>query len=63
VINLIILFEYAPHQKRLVLRLGNWSVHTSRASTDWLEEHGMFRMLYPPCLPDLARATSTRVLQ
>jgi hypothetical protein len=44
----------APHQKRLVIHLDNCSVHTSRASTEWLEEHGMRHMPQPPYLPDLA---------
>jgi hypothetical protein len=44
----------APHQKRLVIHLDNWSVDTSRASTEWLEEHGMRRMPQSLYLPDLA---------
>jgi hypothetical protein len=40
----------APPQKRLVVHLNNYSVHTSRASTYWLEEHGMCRMSHPPTL-------------
>jgi histone-lysine N-methyltransferase SETMAR len=44
----------APHQKRLVIHRDNCSVHTSRASIDWLEEHGMPRMPQPPYSPDLA---------
>jgi histone-lysine N-methyltransferase SETMAR len=44
----------APHQKRLVIHLDNCSVHTSRVSTEWLEEHGMHRMPQPPYSPDLA---------
>jgi hypothetical protein len=43
-----------PHQKRLVIHLDNCSVHTNRASRDWLEEHGMRRMPQPPYSPDLA---------
>jgi hypothetical protein len=39
-----------PHQKRFVIHLDNCSVHTSQASTDWLEEHGMRRMPWPPTL-------------
>jgi hypothetical protein len=33
-----------------VIHLDNCSVHTSRASTDWLEEHGMLHMPHPPAL-------------
>jgi hypothetical protein len=29
------------HQKRLVIHSDNFSVHASRASTDWLEKHKM----------------------
>jgi hypothetical protein len=54
VINIVTLFEQAifprgrdPHQKRLLIHLDNCSVHTSRASTDWLEEHDMHRMPQP----------------
>jgi histone-lysine N-methyltransferase SETMAR len=43
----------APHQKRVVIHLDNCSVHTSRASTDWLEEHEICHMLHPPYSPDL----------
>jgi transposase len=44
----------APHQKRLVIHLDNCSIHTNRASRDWLEEHDMCRMPQPPYSPDLA---------
>jgi histone-lysine N-methyltransferase SETMAR len=44
----------APHQKRLVIHLDNFSVHTSRVSTEWLEEHDRRRMPQPPYSPDLA---------
>jgi hypothetical protein len=51
VTNMVISFEQVIfprgrvlHQKRLVVYLDNRSVHTSRASTDWLEEHDMRRM-------------------
>jgi transposase InsO family protein len=37
-----------------VIHLDNCSVHTGRASTEWLEEHGMRRMPQPPYSPDLA---------
>jgi hypothetical protein len=43
----------APHQKRLVVYLDNCSVHTSRTSTDWLDEHGIRHMPNPPYSPDL----------
>jgi histone-lysine N-methyltransferase SETMAR len=44
----------APHQKRLVVPLGNCSAHMSRVSTEWLEEHGMHCMPQPPYSPGLA---------
>jgi transposase len=44
----------APHQKRLAIHLDNWSIHTSRASTEWLGEYGMRRMPQPSYSPDLA---------
>jgi hypothetical protein len=54
VTNLLIPLEPAisprgksPHQKRQVVHFDNCSVHTSRASTDWLEEHGIRRVPYP----------------
>jgi hypothetical protein len=31
----------APHTKRLMIHLDNCSVHASRTSTDWLEEHNI----------------------
>jgi hypothetical protein len=37
----------AQHQKRLAIYLKNCSVHMSRASTEWLKEHGMRRMPQP----------------
>jgi transposase len=43
----------APHQKRLVIHLDNYSVHTSQASAEWLEEQGMRRMPQPPYSLDL----------
>jgi hypothetical protein len=58
---MLILFEQAifprgraPHQKRLIVHLDNYSVHISLASTNWLEEHGMRRMPHPSYLSDLA---------
>jgi histone-lysine N-methyltransferase SETMAR len=37
-----------------MIHLDNCSVHTSRASTEWLEEHDMRCMPHPPYSPDLA---------
>jgi hypothetical protein len=37
-----------------VIDLDNFSVHTSRASRDWVGEHDMWRMPQPPYSPDLA---------
>jgi hypothetical protein len=52
--NILILFKQrifpggsTPHQKWLVIDLDNGSVYIRRASTDWLDECGMRRMLYP----------------
>jgi hypothetical protein len=42
------------HQKRLVIHIDNYSVHTNRVSTDWLEEHSILRMPHLPYSPDLA---------
>jgi hypothetical protein len=44
----------APHEKRLVIHLDDCSVHTSRASTEWLEEYGMHHMSQSPYSPNLA---------
>jgi histone-lysine N-methyltransferase SETMAR len=44
----------ASHERQLVIHLDNYSVHTSRVSTDWLEEHNILRMPHPPYSPDLA---------
>jgi hypothetical protein len=44
----------APHEKRLVVHLGNCSVHTSQFPTDWLEEHNILRMPHLPYSHDLA---------
>jgi hypothetical protein len=49
----------APHQKRLMVHLDNCSVHTSRVSRDWLEEHDMRRMSDLPYSRDLVPVTST----
>jgi hypothetical protein len=43
----------APHEKRFVVHFDSYSVHTSRVSTDWLEEHSILRIPYPPYSPDL----------
>jgi hypothetical protein len=43
----------APHQKWLAIHLDNCSIHISRASTDWLEEYDMHRMLHSLYSPDL----------
>jgi hypothetical protein len=53
----------ASYQKPVVVHLDNRSVHTSQASTDWLEEHGMRHMPHLPYSPDLAPTTSTYFLQ
>jgi hypothetical protein len=37
-----------------MIHLDNCSVHTSRVSTEWLDEHDMLRMPQPPYSPDLA---------
>jgi hypothetical protein len=42
------------HEKRLVIHFDSCSVHTSRVSTDWLEEHNILRMPHQPYSPDLA---------
>jgi hypothetical protein len=42
--QVIFLRGRAPHQKRLVIHLDNCCVQTSRASADWLEEHGILRV-------------------
>jgi histone-lysine N-methyltransferase SETMAR len=44
----------ALHQKRLVIHLDNCSIHTSRASREWLKEHDMLRIPQPPYSLDLA---------
>jgi hypothetical protein len=61
VTNMLIPFEQeifprgrAPHEKRLVVHLDNCFVHTSRVSTDWLEENSILRMQHTPYSPDLA---------
>jgi hypothetical protein len=42
-----------------VIDFDNCSVHTSRASADWLEEYGMHRMPYSSYSLDLASSTSS----
>jgi hypothetical protein len=61
VTNIIILLEQAifpggrtPHERQLVIHLDNCSVHTSRVSTDSLEEHSILRISHPPYSSDLA---------
>jgi hypothetical protein len=44
----------APHERRLVVHFDSCSVHTSRVSADWLEEHNILRMPHQPYSPDLA---------
>jgi hypothetical protein len=44
----------APHEKQLVVHLDNCSIHTTRVSTDWLEEHSILRMPHSPYSLDLA---------
>jgi hypothetical protein len=36
-----------PHQNKFVIHLNNCSVHTTRTSTDWLEEYGIRRRSHP----------------
>jgi hypothetical protein len=43
-----------PHQKWLVIHIDNCSVHTNRASTDYLEKYSICRMSYQSYLSDLA---------
>jgi hypothetical protein len=44
----------APRERLLVIHLDNCSIHISRVSTDWLEEHDIVRMSQPPYSPGLA---------
>jgi hypothetical protein len=44
----------APHERRLVIHFDSCSVCSSQVSTDWLEEHNIFRMPHTPYSPDLA---------
>jgi hypothetical protein len=44
----------APRERRPVIHLDNYSIHTSRFSTDWLEEHDIVRMTQLHYSPDLA---------
>jgi hypothetical protein len=60
VINILILFEQAIfprgrelHQKRLMIHLDNYAIHTNRASTNWLDKHGKQCILYLPYLSGL----------
>jgi hypothetical protein len=59
----IFLGGMAPHERRLMIHFDGCSVHTSRVSTDWLEEHGILRMPHSPYSLDLALVTSTCFLQ
>jgi hypothetical protein len=43
----------APRERRLVIHLDHCSIHTSRVSTDWLEEKDIVRMPQPPYSHDL----------
>jgi hypothetical protein len=43
----------APHERRPVVHFDSCSVHTSRVSTDWLEEYNILRMPHPPYSTDL----------
>jgi hypothetical protein len=43
-----------PHERRLVVHFDSCSVHTSRVSTGWLEEHSILRTPHQPYSPDLA---------
>jgi histone-lysine N-methyltransferase SETMAR len=59
--NILILLEQeifprgrAPHQKQFGVHLENYSVHTSRALTDWLEEYGIRCMPQSHYSPDMA---------
>jgi hypothetical protein len=60
VTNVLILLEEAIfpqgralRERWLVIHLDNCSIHTSRVSTDWLEEHDIFRMPQPLYSSDL----------
>jgi hypothetical protein len=53
----------APHQKRLVARLDNCSVHTGRASTNWHEEYDIRRISHPTLFTWFGPVTSTCFLQ
>jgi histone-lysine N-methyltransferase SETMAR len=44
----------APHERRRVVHFDSYSVHTSRISTEWFEEHSILRMPHPPHSPELA---------
>jgi hypothetical protein len=46
--------EARARERRLVIHLVNCSIHTSRVSIDWLEEHDIVRMSQLPYSPDLA---------
>jgi hypothetical protein len=44
----------ALHEKQQVIAVDNCSVHTSRASREWIKEHDILRLPQPPYSPDLA---------
>jgi hypothetical protein len=43
-----------PREKRFVLHVDNCSIHTSRVSTEWLNQHNTVHMAQPLYSPDLA---------
>jgi hypothetical protein len=61
VTNVLILLEQAifprrraPHQRRPEIHLDHYAVHTSRISTNWLEEYNILPIPNPSYSPDLA---------
>jgi hypothetical protein len=44
----------APHEKQLVIHVDNCLIHTSRVSTEWLNQHNIVRMPQSPYSSDLA---------
>jgi hypothetical protein len=44
----------APHEKRLVFHVDNYLIHTSRVSTEWLNQHNIVLMPQLPYSHDLA---------
>jgi hypothetical protein len=43
-----------PHERRFVVHFDGCSVHSSRISTDWLEEHSILCLPHPIYSPYLA---------